>query len=122
MAKILYAEDDSDISELIILWLEKRSHVVQLVESGLEALECLEFDSYDLVLLDQNLPDCDGLRICRTFREKNKRTPVIMLTGGRGASSHEDGIAAGANEVLFKPPDLAMLAARMDALLATRLH
>ncbi len=117
MAKILYAEDDDDISELMVIWLEQNSHIVQLVATGLEALECLEFEKYDLVLLDRNLPGCDGITVCRTFREKNQTTPVIMLTGGRGASSSEEGITAGANEVLFKPPDLDGLVGRISALL-----
>ena len=117
MAKILYAEDDGDISAMMVLWLEQKSHVVRLVETGLEALECLEFENFDLVMLDQNLPEVDGIGVCRTFREKNKNTPVIMLTGRAEASSRENGITAGADEVLFKPANFAVLATVIKALL-----
>ena len=104
MAKILYAEDDEDISEMMVLWLQRKSHAVQLVETGLQALECLEFERYDLLLLDGNMPDCDGVSVLKAFREKDKKTPVIILTGSSGVASREYMINAGATEVFFKPP------------------
>ena len=117
MAKILYVEDDSDLSGLLVRWLSTKKHTAQLVTSGLEALECLEFEQYDLVLLDCNLPDVDGLEICKQFRSNNGITPIILLTGSSGSEIAESGMKAGANVVLHKPPDLAKLSASINSLL-----
>jgi DNA-binding response OmpR family regulator len=116
MATILYAEDDDDLSALIVRWLESKSHKVQLVKSGVEALEFLEFERYDLILLDWNLPDGNGISICETLRSQNITTPVIMLTGSSESAAKQSGIKAGANQVFYKPPDLKELGASIDSL------
>ena len=110
MAKILYVEDDTDLSGLMVRWLQIRQHTVQLVATGYDALEYLEFDKYDLIILDNGLPDLDGLSVCRTFRKKNRVTPIIMLTGRPDANLIEDSLKAGANQVLAKPPNMKELA------------
>ncbi len=116
MAKILYAEDDKDLSAMIKQWLQLECHDVDEVDSGLEALERLEFNNYDLLLLDWNLEDFDGLEICQTFRATNKATPIILLTGNKATDLQESGLRAGANRVFRKPPDLDVLIASINEL------
>jgi DNA-binding response OmpR family regulator len=116
MAKILYAEDDRDLSAMVIQWLKLEQHEVDDVESGTEALEHLEMISYDIIILDWNLPDLDGLNVCEIFRSKNGSTPIVLLTGMRGKEVKETGIKAGANKIFLKPPDLPALCAYINEL------
>ena len=118
MAKILYAEDDNDLASLIIHFLTTQSHVVERVVSGLDALEHLEFENYDIAILDNKLSDMDGIKVCETFRSKNGTTPIVLLTGSNDPGISEHGIKAGANKVFFKPAELVTIAACIKELTA----
>ena len=116
MARILYAEDDKDLSAMLIQWLKTLNHEVDDVTSGAEALEYLEYKEYDVVLLDWSLPGIDGVQVCEKFRAKNAQTPIILLTGRRERDTKEIGIKSGATRVCLKPPDLDVLKACIDDL------
>lgn len=116
MAKILYIEDDRDLSSLLMLWLTRRKHTVLLAQTGLDAMELLEFDRFDLILMDWSLPDMKGTDICENYRKQNGKTPIIMLTGSAGPEIIDIATAAGANLVLLKPPDLPALGAAIESL------
>jgi len=109
MSRILYAEDDEDLSDLTVQWLTQCSHMVDKVESGLAALEFLELNEYDLILLDCNLLHMNGLEVCKLYRSRKGLTPIILMTGSQDKDILKKGVLAGANTVLVKPPDLDAL-------------
>lgn len=117
MAKILIVEDDLQLAALVVRWLQKESHVVEHVDNGGEALQRLRFDSYDLIILDWNLPEVEGIEILRDFRSRGGRTPVLMLTGRKSIEEKVRGLEVGADDYLPKPFDGRELTARIRALI-----
>lgn len=117
MAKILIVEDDLQLAALVARWLQKESHVVEHVDNGGEALQRLRFDSYDLIILDWNLPEVEGIDILRDFRSRGGRTPVLMLTGRKSIEEKVKGLEVGADDYLPKPFDGRELTARIRALI-----
>ena len=83
MAKILIVDDDEDMIALSARWLEKAGYEVIKATSGKEALELLNTDNIDLILLDYAMPDMEGHEVLRAIRqnEKTSSTPVIIRTG-----------------------------------------
>ena len=117
MSKILVAEDDVQCAELIGLFLERGQHVFETVTDGSEALDRLKLYSYDLVILDWNLPKISGVEVLRTYRNKGGTTPVLMLTGHKSIDHKVEGLESGADDYLTKPFDGEELQARLRALL-----
>lgn len=120
MAKILIAEDDSDLRLLVSLKLESSGHQVVSVEDGTTAAEQCGVVRPDLVILDLMMPGMSGLEVCRFIRADDdlKATPVILLTARAQAADIEAGRAAGVDEYLTKPFSPRELAVRVDSLLA----
>jgi two-component system phosphate regulon response regulator PhoB len=118
-ASILVVEDDTDIQQLVSYNLIKSGFNVTCADSGEEALQLLEQEQVDLVLLDLMLPGKDGMEICTIIREKidAAQLPIIMLT----AKSEEDdivtGLACGADDYVTKPFSPRVLIARVQAML-----
>lgn len=117
MSKILLVEDDSSFAEYLCTWLRQEAHIVDLVQTGTEALDYLKVFPYDVIILDWKLPDMDGVSICRLFRLSGGKAPVLMLTGKAEVDSKELGLDSGADDYVVKPPDLRELSARIRALL-----
>ncbi len=117
MAKILMVEDDERFADDICLWLRKESHVVEIARTGAEALDFMRAFQYDLVILDWQLPDTDGIAVCRLARLAGGKFPILMLTGKAAIENKELGLDSGADDYLVKPPDLRELSARIRALL-----
>src|SRR5256885_306449 len=117
MAKILLVEDEHDLAILVRNWLVAELHLVEIVNNGLEALNCLEVNSYDLMILDLLLPGLDGLQVCRRYRAKKGALPILMLTAMSSVDEKEIGLDAGADDYLTKPFHLKELAARVRVLL-----
>ena len=119
MAKILIAEDDSDLRLLVSLKLESSGHEVVSVEDGSAAAHSCRALRPDLVILDLMMPGMSGLEVCRYIRSdpELKATPVILLTARAQASDIEAGKAAGVDEYLTKPFSPRELAVRVASLL-----
>ena len=83
---------------------------------GDKALELLGTERYDLVLLDLNLPGKDGMTVLRTFRQRDRKTPVLILSARSEVKDKVEGLDAGANDYLSKPFHLAELEARIRSL------
>ena len=79
MGKILVADDDRNIAELLRLYLEKEGYTVSVAGDGEEALARFSADSPDMVLLDIMMPKLDGWQVCREIRKKSN-CPIIMIT------------------------------------------
>lgn len=117
MARILIAEDDTFLSDQIRQWLEFEKFIVDAVYTGPEAVEHLQFEEYDVVVLDGNLPGMDGLDVCKTFRANGGLTPILMLSGRDQAKDKKAGYDAGANDYLLKPFHLKELSTRLKKLM-----
>lgn len=117
MAKILLAEDDRDLSEVITFALQTGGHVVQPTFEGSECLSFLRTCKFDLIILDWMMPKISGLEVCRTFRSEGGKTPILMLTAKTKVEDKELGLDNGVDDYLTKPFDQRELAARVRALL-----
>lgn len=117
MAKILVAEDEKALRDVVVDYLSAQNYNVDQVEDGKEALERLKFYSYDMVVLDWNMPLMEGIDVCKAFRSSGGSTPILMLTGKREVDDKEAGLDAGADDYLTKPFHMKELGARVRALL-----
>lgn len=116
MLKILVVDDDTNISELISLYLNKEGYETREVANGKLAVEVFKEYRPDLVLLDIMLPGMDGYDVCKEIR-KNSRTPVIMLTAKGEVFDKVLGLELGADDYMVKPFDPKELMARVKAVL-----
>lgn len=110
-------EDEQALADIVIDWLTSQSYMVDHVNLANEARLRLKMYEYDLVILDVNVPDGNGVEICRDFRGGGGRTPVLMLTGRNKIHEKTLGLDAGADDYLTKPFHMDELAARVRALL-----
>ena len=116
MLKILIIDDDTNISELISLYLNKEGYQTQEVHNGRAALTAFEEYGPDLVLLDIMLPGLDGYDVCKEIRKKSN-TPIIMLTAKGEVFDKVLGLELGADDYIVKPFDPKELMARVKAVL-----
>ena len=114
--KILAVEDAADY-QMIVKSTLKDDYELTLATNGKEAYEALERDTYDLILLDIILPDCDGYEICSTVRSKDstKNTPVIFVTSKESIPDKVMGFSLGADDYITKPFNTLELKARVAA-------
>lgn len=105
MAKILVAEDERDILELITFTLQFASHHVIAAENGEQALELVHQELPDLVLLDARMPRLSGYEVCRQLKSNpaTKEIPVVFLSAKGQESEIKAGLESGAVEYLVKP-------------------
>jgi DNA-binding response OmpR family regulator len=120
MTRILVAEDDHDIGELIRLILEFGGSEVVAAQNGVDALMIATKGNFDAVLLDVRMPGLSGLEVCRRLRaEKDTRdTPIIFISARGQESEIHAGINAGANAYVVKPFDPDDLSTMVYGLLA----
>lgn len=117
MAKILLVEDEPDLADVVKDWLEEDLHLVEVSKDGSSALEALEKNEFDLVILDLMIPNVDGIAVCQRYRRSGGASPILMLTAKKSLESKETGLDAGADDYLTKPFQLRELSARIRALL-----
>jgi two-component system, OmpR family, alkaline phosphatase synthesis response regulator PhoP len=117
--KILVAEDDRDIADLIAHYLHKQGWKVHLVSAGDEVLAYAKRHSVDLVVLDLMLPGLSGLEVCRALRgeKATEAIPIIMVTARADETDRILGLDIGADDYLPKPFSPNELVARVRALL-----
>ncbi len=114
---VLVVDDDPDIRELIIAQLERESFAVRAAGSVGETLAALEEAPADVVVLDLNLPDGDGLNLCRDLRSRGYADAIIMVTARDSAIDRVLGLELGADDYLTKPFEPRELLARVRNLL-----
>lgn len=121
MARILVADDDSDIRDLLVLMLRSAGHEVDAIADGAAAIEAWEAADFDLVLLDWQMPRVDGLGVLRHIRADRARgwVPVMMVSANADSLPAPDHRGA-ADAVLAKPFSFAGLTGRVDRLLRER--
>jgi two-component system response regulator MprA len=118
--RILVVDDDLAVCRSIDRALRLEGYEVDTVASGGEALQAVASTSPDALVLDLQLPDLDGLAVCRRIRESGDDIPILMLTARHGIDDRVQGLDAGADDYLVKPFALEELLARLRALLRRR--
>ena len=114
--KILIADDDKNICELLRLYLAKEGYEICMAHDGQAALEAFEREKPDLVLLGVMMPKMDGWEVCRKIRAE-AGTPVIMLTAKGETFDKVLGLELGADDYVVKPFDAKEVIARIKAVL-----
>ncbi|MDX6437994.1 MAG: two-component system, OmpR family, response regulator ResD [Gaiellaceae bacterium] len=113
---VLLVEDEENLASLVRAYLEQEGYRVISVVTGAEALRVIEAEPVRLVVLDLNLPDMDGLDVCRQIRTRSS-VPVVMLTARDEETDRLAGLATGADDYIGKPFSPRELVARMKAVL-----
>ncbi|NUT56965.1 MAG: response regulator transcription factor, partial [Thermoleophilia bacterium] len=113
--RVLVTEDDARMAALLGQALTEADHEVRVVGSGERAIDALQEDEYDLVLLDVMLPRLDGFATCRRMRDRGATMAILMLTARDDVEDRVRGLDAGADDYLCKPFSLDELLARVRA-------
>lgn len=117
MAKILLIEDDQPLAKMVSSILHREGHDVSSCHDGKTGIENLLSGSYNLCVLDWQLPGMTGVDICLAARQQGLTMPLLMLTARSSSDDAERGLDAGADDYLTKPFAPAELCARVKALL-----
>lgn len=114
---VLVVEDEPKVAGFIKKGLQTQAYRVEVALTAEEAKQLLAATSFDLIILDVNLPDSSGLDLAQHIRQKNNRVPILMLTALDTTADKLLGFESGADDYLAKPFDFLELLARMRALL-----
>jgi len=114
--RVLLVEDDPAMAQSLELMMKSASMVVDTTDLGEDGLEIGKLYDYDIIILDLNLPDMDGLEVLRRLRDARVETPVLILSGQTEAETKVKGLGTGADDYLTKPFDKAELMARIQAI------
>jgi len=115
--RLLLAEDDPNVAGCIARGLRAQGYAVDIALDGGQALYDAEVHSYDLAILDVQLPVKDGFSVCRELRNKSFRAPILVLTALDDVEDVICGLNCGADDYITKPFDFPILLARLRALL-----
>ena len=115
--RILVVDDDPHMIEVLTVNLERAGYQVDSAETGGGGLGLALSGDYDLLVLDLQLPDLDGLQVCKTLRQNGSRVPIMMLTSRKADPQKVAGFESGSDDYLTKPFSMAELLARVKALI-----
>ncbi len=114
--RLLLVEDDEILGDGLAAGLKMEGYAVDWLTNGKLADEALKMNCYELVVLDLNLPDMDGLSILRALRARKDETPVLVLTARDTVPDRVEGLDSGADDFVIKPFELDEICARLRAL------
>ena len=117
MMRILFAEDDRDISKAVQTLLTRSGYSVDTVYNGRDAIDYIEQGGYDGVILDWMMPGLSGIEVLAQMRSNGITTPVLMLTARDAIEDRVEGLDTGADDYLPKPFAASELLARIRAML-----
>ena len=115
MKKILVVEDEKDIQNIIKAFLENAEYKVETADDGLDAINFIQKNNYDLILLDIMLPKIDGFTVCEMIR-KNSNVPIIILTALTDEESQLKGFDKLADDYITKPFSMPVLLKHIEAI------
>ena len=115
--KILLADDEKELSRAVATILRYSNYEVDTVYNGKEAIEKVNENVYDVIILDIMMPITDGLQALKEIRKNNIKTPIILLTAKSQVDDKVEGLDLGANDYLTKPFDKKELLARIRVLI-----
>lgn len=113
---ILYAEDEPKVAQSVKKGLEAEGFTVELAYDGIIAEKMFERQEFGFIILDINLPGRNGMELCRSFRNRNQKVPILMLTALGELDDKMEAFSAGADDYLVKPFHLKELVARIQAI------
>lgn len=114
--KLLIVEDEPNLLSIIRKGLAENNHEVSAALDGTTALQLLESNDYDVIILDVMLPDINGIEICRRLRTAGNFVPILMLTALNSSENVVNGLNTGADDYMTKPFKFTELEARINAL------
>ena len=114
--KVLIVDDDTNICELLRLYIEKDGYDTVIANTGTQAIRLFEQEKPDLIMLDIMLPELDGWQVCREIRKKSP-VPIIMLTAKGEVFDKVLGLELGADDYVVKPFEAKEIIARIRAVL-----
>lgn len=114
--RVLVAEDDPGLREVLVLGLEDHGYYVDAVERGDDAIDQLKFYDYDVAVIDWRMPGAEGIDVVAWARRHQKPTALLMLTARDAPADRIRGLDTGADDYLVKPFDFGELLARVRAL------
>lgn len=117
MFNIMVVEDDKNTRKLMEAVLIENSYRPILAENGIKALEILDREHIDLIVLDIMMPKMDGYEFTKTLREANYNIPILMVTAREDISDKKEGFNLGADDYMVKPVDEEEMILRIRALL-----
>ena len=117
--RILLVEDERPLSRAIIKILEKNNYSADAVYNGFDALDYIETDNYDAIILDLMLPKLNGIAVLKKIRANGNNIPVLILTARSEIEDKVEGLDSGANYYLTKPFDTRELLASIRAITRT---
>lgn len=120
--RILLAEDDARLADTVAAYLRRAGFAVDTVHDGRSALVEAAITGYDVLILDLNLPDGDGLEVCRRLRARGVTSRILMATARDAVRDRVAGLGSGADDYLVKPYALEELRERVRALLRRPMH
>ena len=108
MSKILIIEDEPAIRRVLVKILaeEDKSHQIDEAENGIEAINKIKKESYDLIISDIKMPKVDGIEVLDFSKKNTPETPIIMISGHGDLELAVDSMKKGAFDYISKPPDL----------------
>lgn len=115
MKRILVVEDEKDIQNIIKAFLENAEYKVETADDGLDAINLIQKNNYDLILLDIMLPKIDGFTVCEMIR-KNSNIPIIILTALTDEESQLKGFDKLADDYITKPFSMPVLLKHIEAI------
>ncbi|MBE6137553.1 MAG: response regulator transcription factor [Erysipelotrichaceae bacterium] len=116
MVRILLAEDDKDLNEQVTAYLKLEGFEVDYVFNGLDALNKIYENKYDIILSDIMMPLCDGYELAKSIREENKSIPIIFMSARDDKPSKQIGYKVGIDDYITKPFDLDELVFKIKAI------
>ncbi len=119
--KILLVEDDIMLNEMIIEYIASTGHVIKNAKTGIESLEILDKEKFDLLILDINLPDIDGFTILEKMHEQKRMIPTIYISALIDIEEISRAFDLGCFDYLKKPFHLKELTLRINKILKTRI-
>jgi len=114
--RLLLVEDDEILGDGLVAGLKMEGYAVDWLTNGKLADEALKLNAYELIVLDLNLPDMDGMSILKALRARKDETPVMVLTAKDTISDRVSGLDSGADDFVIKPFELDEVCARLRAL------
>jgi two-component system, OmpR family, response regulator len=120
--RILVVEDDKKIASFVVNGLKQAGFVVDQADDGQSGLDLALGGSYDVAVIDIMLPKLDGLSVIEQMRQREIRTPVIILSAKRSVDDRIKGLQKGGDDYLTKPFSFAELLARIHALIRRSTH
>ncbi|MEV6932218.1 response regulator transcription factor [Dactylosporangium sp. NPDC051485] len=115
--RMMLVEDDARVAAALATALRRRGHEVVHCPTAQSALDAFAGEAFDLILLDLNLPDGDGIEVCRALRRKDETVAIIAVTARAEERDRVLGLRTGADDYVVKPYSMAELNARIEAVM-----